>query len=220
MCGTAHMEQVQHPRAVERPPSLHVFPPPPPPEETTTPGSKVVPKSLFQSARKELQKEKETSAKAEAPPTKAPVSSDERPKKKAKTGSGASSKKQKIAPDSSETDESDPLFEEHEWVPAPKHIPKKKRKNVAPAPSSEIDSSKLPSNTVQDVKALATELAAGSKGGDEEKAMRAEAAHASALEVCTFELVKCGTLEPPEPRFHYSFLFAEPGSGPTTTTSI
>ena len=25
VCGTAHLEQVQHPRAVERPPSLHVF---------------------------------------------------------------------------------------------------------------------------------------------------------------------------------------------------
>ena len=41
------------------------------------------------------------------------------------------------------------------------------------------------------MKALATELAAGSKDGDEEKAIRAESAHASALEVCTVESVKC-----------------------------
>ena len=174
-----------------KPPRL---PAPPPPEETSTPGSKVVPKSLFQSARKELQKEKGTSAKAEAPPGKAQVSGDKKPKKKAKPGSGASSKKRKIAPDNSETDESDPLFEEHEWVPAAKHIPKKKKKKkVVPAPSSESDSGKLPSDTVQDVKALATELAAGSKDGDEEKAIRAESAHASALEVCTVEPVKCSS---------------------------
>ena len=94
-----------------KPPSL---PAPPPPEEMSTPGSKVVPKSLFQSARKELGKEKGTSAKAEAPSAKAQVSGDKKPKKKGKTGSGASSKKQKGAPDNSETDESDPLFEEHE----------------------------------------------------------------------------------------------------------
>ena len=173
-----------------KPPRL---PAPPPPEETSTPGSKVVPKSLFQSARKELRKEKRTSAKAEAPPAKAQVSGDKKPKKKAKTGSGASSKKRKIAPDNSETDESDPLFEEHEWVPAAKHIPKKKKKKVVPAPSSKSDSSKLPSDTVQDVKALATELPAGSKDGDEEKAIRAEWAHASALEVCTVEPVKCSS---------------------------
>ena len=153
----------------------------------------MVPKSLFQSARKELRKEKRTSAKAEAPPAKAQVSGDKKPKTKAKTGSGASSKKRKIAPDNSETDESDPLFEEHEWVPAAKHIPKKKRKKVVPAASSESDSGKLPSDTVQDVKALATELAAGSKDGDEEKAIRAESAHASALEVCTVEPVKCSS---------------------------
>ena len=173
-----------------KPPRL---PAPPQPEETSTPGSKVVPKSLFQSAWKELQKEKGTSAKAEAPPAKAQVSSDKNPKKKAKTGSGASAKKRKIAPDSSETDESDPLFEEHEWIPAAKHIPKKKEKKVVPAPSSESDSSKLPSDRVQDVKALATELAAGSKDGDEEKAIRAGSAHASALEVCTVEPVKCSS---------------------------
>ena len=173
-----------------KPPRL---PPPPPPEETTTPSSKVVPKSLFQSARKELQKEKGPSAKAEAPPTEAQVSGDKKPKKKAKTGSGASSKKRKNAPDSSETDESDPLFEEHGWVPAAKHIPKKKKKEVAPAPSSESDSSKLPSDTMQDVKALATELAAGSKEGDEKKAIRAESAHASALKVCTVQPVKCSS---------------------------
>ena len=164
-----------------------------PPEETSTPGSKVVPKSLFQSARKELRKEKRPSAKAEAPPAKAQVSGDKKPKKKAKTGSGASSKKRKIAPDSSETDESDPLFEEHEWVPAAKHIPKKKKKKVVPAPSSDSDSGKLPSDTARDVKALATELAAGSKDGDEEKAIRAESAHASALEVCAVEPVKCSS---------------------------
>ena len=167
---------------------------PPPPEETSTPGSKVVSKSLFQSARKELWKGKGTSAKAEAPPTKAQASGDKKPKRKAKTGSGASSKKQKIAPDSSETDESDSLFEEHQWVPAAKHIPKKKkRKKVAPASSSESDSSKLPSDRVQDVKGLATELAAGSKEGGEEKAIRAESAHASGLEVCTVEPVKCSS---------------------------
>ena len=38
---------------------------------------------------------------------------------------------------------------------------------------------------------MATELAAGSKEGDEEKARRAESAHASPLEVCTVEPVKC-----------------------------
>ena len=173
-----------------KPPRL---PAPPPPEETSTPGSKEVPKSLFQSARKELRKEKRTSAKAEAPPAKAQVSGDKKPKKKAKTGSGASSKKRKIAPDSSETDESDPLFEEHEWVPAAKHIPKKKKKKVVPAPSSDSDSGKLSSDTAQDVKALATELAAGSKDGDKEKAIRAESAHASALEVCAVEPVKCSS---------------------------
>ena len=173
-----------------KPPHL---PAPPPPEETSTPGSKVVPKCLFQSARKEPRKEKRTSAKAEAPPAKAQVSGDKKPKKKAKTGSGASSKKRKITPDNSETDESDPLFEEHELVPAAKHIPKKKRKKVVPAPSSESDSGKLPSDTVQDVKALATELAAGSKNGDEEKAVRAESAHASALKVCPVEPVKCSS---------------------------
>ena len=43
------------------------------------------------------------------------------------------------------------------------------------------------------MKALATELAAGSKDGDEEKAIRAESAHASALEVCTVEPVKCSS---------------------------
>ena len=173
-----------------KPPRL---PAPPPPEETSSPGSKAVPESLFQSARKELQKEKGTSAKAEAPPAKAQVSGDKKPKKKAKTGSGASSKKRKTAPDSSETDESDPLFEEHEWVPAGKHIPKKKKKKVVPAPCSKSDPSKLPSDTVQDVKALATELAAGSKDGDEEKAIRAESAHASVVEVCTVEPVKCSS---------------------------
>ena len=46
---------------------------------------------------------------------------------------------------------------------------------------------------MQDVKALATELAAGSKDGDEEKAIRAKSAYASALEVCTFEMVKCSS---------------------------
>ena len=174
-----------------KPPHL---PAPPPPQETSTPGSKVVPKSLFQSARKELLPPKGTSAKAEAPPTKTQVSGDKKPKKKAKTGSGASSKKRKIASDSSETDESDPLLEEHEWVPAAKHIPKKKKnKKVVLAPSSGSDSSRLPTDTVQDVKALATELAAGSKDGDEEKAIRAESAHVSALKVCTVEPLKCSS---------------------------
>ena len=175
---------------VPKPPRL---PAPPPPEETSTPGSKVVPKTLFQSARKELRKEKRTSAKAEAPPAKAQVSGDKKLKKKAKTGSSPSSKKRKIAPDNSETDVSHPPFEEPEWVPAAKHIPKKKKKKVVPVPSSESDSGKLPSDTVQDVKALATELAAGSKDGDEEKAIRAESAHASALEVRTVEPVKCSS---------------------------
>ena len=173
-----------------KPPRL---PAPPPPEETSTPGSKVVPTSLFQSARKEVLPRKGTSAKAEAPPTKAQASGDKKPKKKAKTVSGASSKKRKIAPDSSETDESDPLFEEHECVPAAKHIPKKKKKKVVLASSSRSDSSKLPSDTVQDVKALATEFAAGSKDGDEEKAIRAESAYASALEVCTVKPVNCSS---------------------------
>ena len=173
-----------------KPPCL---PAPLPPEETSTRGSKVVPKSLLQSARKELLPRKGTSAKAEAPPTKAQVSGDKKPKKKAKTGSDASSKKWKIAPDSSETDESDPLFEEHEWVAAAKHIRKKKEKKVVPAPSSGSDSSKVPSDTVQDVKDLATELAAGLKDGDEEKVIRAESAHASALEVCRVEPVNCSS---------------------------
>ena len=43
--------------------------------------------------------------------------------------------------------------------------------------------SKLQSVMVQDLKAFANELAAGLKDGDEEKAIRAEFAHASALEV-------------------------------------
>ena len=144
-----------------KPPKPPRLPAPPPPQETTTTGSKVVPKSLFQSARKELLPPKGTSAKAEAPLTKGQVSGDKKLKKKAKTGSGASSEKQKNAPDSSETDESDPPFEEHEWVPAAKHIGEKKKKKVVPAPCSGSDSSKLPTNMVQDVKALATELAAG-----------------------------------------------------------
>ena len=173
-----------------KPPHL---PTPPPPHETSRPGSKVVPKFLFQSAWKELLPPEGTSAKAEALPTKAQVSGDKKPKMKAKTGSGASSKKQKIAPDSSETEESDPLFEEHEWVSAAKHIPKKKKKKVVPAASPGSESSKLPTDTVQDVKALATELAAGLKDGDEEKAIRAESAHVSALEVCTVEPVKCSS---------------------------
>ena len=173
-----------------KPPRL---PAPPLPQETSTSGSKVVPKSLFQSARKELLPPKGTSAKAEAPSTKAQVSGDKKRKMKAKNGSSASSKKRKIAPDSSETDKSDPLFEEHEWVPAAKHIPQKKKKKLVPAPSSGSDPSKLPTDTVQDVKALATELAAGSKDGDEEKAIRAESAHVSALEVCTVEPVKCSS---------------------------
>ena len=104
---------------------------------------------------------------------------------------------------------------------AAKHIPKKKKKKVVPAPSSESDSSKLPSDTVQDVKALATELAAGSKYGDEEKAIGAESAHASALEVCTVEPVKCSStarLNRLNDGFTISSLFAEPGSSPTTTT--
>ena len=56
-----------------------------------------------------------------------------------------------------------------------------------------LHSSKLPTNTVQDAKALATELAAGLKDGDEEKAIRAESAHVSPLEVCTVEPVKCNS---------------------------
>ena len=173
-----------------KPPRLRA---PPPPQETSTPGSKVVPKSLFQSALKELLPSKGTSAKAGATPTKAQVSGDKKPKKKAKTGSCASSKKRKIAADSSETDKSDPLFEEHKWVPAAKHIPKNKKRKVVPAPSCGSDSSKLPTDTVQDVKALAAELAAGFRDGDEEKAIRAESAHASALGVCTVQLVKCSS---------------------------
>ena len=60
-----------------KPPRL---PAPPQPEETSNPGSKVVAKSLFQSARKALQKEKRTSAKAEAPPANAQVSGNKKPK--------------------------------------------------------------------------------------------------------------------------------------------
>ena len=101
---------------------------PPPPEETSTRGSKVVPKSMFQSAWKKPRKEKQTSAKAEAPPTKAQVSGDKKPKKEAKPGSDASSEKRKISPDNSETDESDPLFEEHEWVPAAKGTQRRRRR--------------------------------------------------------------------------------------------
>ena len=173
-----------------KPPRL---PAPPPPQETSIPGSKVVPKFLFESARKELLPPKGTSAKAEAPPTEAQVSGDKKPKKKAQTGSGAFSTTPRIAPDSSETDESDPLFEEHESIPAANHIPQKKKEKVVPAPSSGSDSIKLPTDTVQDVKALATELAAGSKDGDEEKGIRAESVHASALEVCTVGPVRCSS---------------------------
>ena len=46
---------------------------------------------------------------------------------------------------------------------------------------------------MQEVEALATQLAAGSKDGDEEKGIRAESADASALEVCTVEPVKCSS---------------------------
>ena len=89
-------------------------------------------------------------------------------------------------------------------VSAAKHIPKKKKKKVAPSPNSDSGSNKLPSDSVQDVKALATELAAGSKVGDEEKAIRAESAHALALGVCTVERVKCSStarLNPPNHDF-------------------
>ena len=127
-------------------------------------------------------------------------------KRKPKLAAVLPQKKRKYAPDNSETDESDPLFEEHESVPAAKHIPNKKKKKVVPAPSSESDSGKLPSDTVQDVEALATELAARSKDGDEEKAIRAESAHASALEVCTVERVKrCSTAR--LNRLNHSFTF-------------
>ena len=98
--------------------------------------------------------------------------------------------------------------------PSRKGNPKKKKKKVVPAPCSKSDSGKLPSDTVQDVKALATELAAGSKDCDEEKAIRAESAHASALEVCTVEPVKCSSTA----SLNRLNFFAEPGSSPTTTT--
>ena len=96
-----------------------------------------------------------------------------------------------MALDSSETEGSDPLFEQHDGVPAAKHILKKKEKRVAPAPSG--DSSKLPSDTVQDVKALATVLALRWKDSEEEKAIGADLAHAAALKVCTVEFVKCSS---------------------------
>ena len=129
-------------------------------QAASTPGSKVVPKSLFQSARKDVPAPKGGSPTFEAPPTKAQGSGDRKPKKKAITGSGAASEKQKVAPNSSETKESDPLFEEHDWVPAAKDMPKKnKSKKVAPSPGSDSDSSKLPSDKEPDVKDLATELA-------------------------------------------------------------
>ena len=149
----------------------------------------MVPKSLFQFARKELLAPKGKRPKPEAPPTKAQGSGAKKLKKKAKTGSGAESKKRKIAPDSGETEQSDPLWEEDDWVPATEHIRKKKKRKAAPAPSSDSDSSKLLSDTVQDVKALATELAAGSKDDEEEKEIRAESTHVSILEMCTFEPV-------------------------------
>ena len=69
-------------------------------------------------------------------------------------GSSAELNKRNIAPDSSVTQESEPVFEEHNWVPAAKHIRKEQKKKVAPAPSSDSDFSKLLSDTVQDVKAL------------------------------------------------------------------
>ena len=59
-------------------PKLPHLPAPLPPEETSTPGSKVVPKSLFQSARKELLPRKGTTARTEAPPTKAQVSGNKK----------------------------------------------------------------------------------------------------------------------------------------------
>ena len=136
---------------------------PPPAQETSTPGSKVVQKFLYQSARKELLASKGRSPNPGAPPTKTQGVGDKKPTKKAKTASDAASEKRKIAPDSSETVDSDPLFEDHNWVSAAKHIPKKKKKKVGPALSSEGDSNKLPSDTMQDVKALATEVPAGSE---------------------------------------------------------
>ena len=119
--------------------------PPPQHKRRATPGSKVVTKSLFQSAPMELVAPKGKSPKPEAPPTKAEGSRAKKPKKKAKTGSGAESKMRNFAPDTSESKESERLFEQHDWVPAAKHIPKKKKKKVAPATSSDSDSSKLPS---------------------------------------------------------------------------
>ena len=77
--------------------------------------------------------------------------------------------------------------------PNRKAYPKEEEEEGSPGPSSESDSTKLPSDRVQDVKALVTELVAGSKDGDQEKTIRAESAHALALEVCTVEPVKCSS---------------------------
>ena len=105
-----------------KPPRL---PAPPPPQETSTPGSNVVPKSQLQSAQQELLAPKGEGPKPKAAPaTKAQDSGDKKSKKKPKIGSVVASKKRKIAPDSNETQESDPLFQEHERAAAAKRIPK------------------------------------------------------------------------------------------------
>ena len=51
--------------------------------------------------------------------------------------------------------------------------------------SSKVVPKSLFHSAPEGAKALATEFAAGSKDGDEEKAIEAESAHASALQVCT-----------------------------------
>ena len=62
------------------------------------------------SGRRELLAPKVKHRKLEALPTKALGSGAKNPRKKAKTGSTTESKKPKIAPTSSQTDESDPVF--------------------------------------------------------------------------------------------------------------
>ena len=165
VCRTAHLEQVEHPRAVERPPSLHVFQHHRHHKRRAPPAAK-----WFRSPCLSQPGRSSSHRRAQVQRLK------HRPRRPKSLATGSRKRKPKL--------KSDPLLEEHGWVPAAEHIPKKKKKRkVVPAPSSGSDSSKLPIDTVQDVKALATELAAGLKDGDEEKAIRAESAHASALEV-------------------------------------
>ena len=87
------------------------------------------------------------------------------------------------------------------------------------APISDNDSRKLRSNTVQDARAVATELAAGLTDEDEDKEIRAESAHAWALEVCPVAPVKCSStarVNPLNRGFTVFSVCAKPGSATTT----